>query len=348
MLKVRSNRFVVLSILLFLGLFVSGSLHAQHANVRLSHVSIDSLVNFVRSIHPKTYFISDGLDQANYTVEAPREKILEKILSVLKEKGYAVTYFDEGIYILRTVGFATELPMGYFSTGEAVQRDTSIYLDQSGYKFTFANKVYEIGESNSGVTGKVYLSGYVTDVATGEPLVGISILEESTGTYAQSDASGFYRILLPVGEHLLRFSGYSLEDLDLNVLLHDRGTLDVTMKVKVFALKGAVITSEGMAQHRTSRMGVERVRVENIKKVPAVFGEADVIKVIMTLPGVKSVGEASGGFNVRGGANDQNLILFNDGTIYNPNHLFGVFSAFNTDIVSDVELFKSSIPAEYG
>ena len=96
----------------------------QHANVRLSHVSIDSLVNFVRSIHPKTYFISDGLDQANYTVEAPREKILEKILSVLKEKGYAVTYFDEGIYILRTVGFATELPMGYFSTGEAVQRDT--------------------------------------------------------------------------------------------------------------------------------------------------------------------------------------------------------------------------------
>ena len=300
------------------------------------------------SIHPKTYFISDGLDQANYTVDAPREKILESILSELKSKGYAVTRFDGGIYILRTVGFATELPIGYFSSGEQVQRDTSIYLDQSGYKFTFANKVYEIGESNSGVTGKVYLSGYITDVATGEPLAGITILEASTGAYAQSDASGFTGILLHVGEHLLRFAGYSLEDLDLNVLLHDRGTLDVTMKEKVFALKGAVITSEGMVNHRSSRLGVERVRVENIKKVPAVFGEADVIKVIMTLPGVKSVGEASGGFNVRGGANDQNLILFNEGTVYNPNHLFGIFSAFNTEIVSDVELFKSSIPAEYG
>lgn len=349
MLKVRSNKLEILFILLLLGIFFSGSpLYAQRANVRLSHVGIDSLVSFVRSIHPKTYFISDGLDQANYTVDAPREKILESILSELKNKGYAVTRFDGGIYILRTVGFATELPVGYFSSGEQVQRDTSIYLDQSGYKFTFANKVYEIGESNSGVTGKVYLNGHITDVATGEPLVGISILEASTGAYTQSDASGFYRILLPVGEHMLRFTGYSLEDLDLNVLLHDRGTLDVTMKEKVFALKGAVITSEGMANHRSSRLGVERVRVENIKKVPVVFGEADVIKVIMTLPGVKSVGEASGGFNVRGGANDQNLILFNDGTIYNPNHLFGIFSAFNTDIVSDVELFKSSIPAEYG
>ncbi len=349
MLKVRSNRLALFFVLSFLVMCGSGGLlHARQTNIRLNHISIDSLVNFVRGIHPKTYFISDGLDQANYTVEAPREKILESIISLLKEKGYAITYFDDGIYILRTVGFATELPIGYFNTKEPVQRDTSIYLDQSGYKFTFANKVYEIGESNSGVTGNVYLSGHITDVATGEPLVGISILEESTGIYAQSDATGFYRILLPVGEHILKFSGYSLEDLDLNVLLHDGGSLDITMKEKVFALKGAIITSEGMANHRSSRMGIERVRVENIKKVPVVFGEADLLKVIMTLPGVKSVGEASGGFNVRGGANDQNLILFNEGTIYNPNHLFGLFSAFNTDVVSDVELFKSSIPAEYG
>ena len=78
------------------------------------------------------------------------------------------------------------------------------------------------------------------------------------------------------------------------------------------------------------------------------MGEVDVLKMIQTLPGVKTVGEASNGYNVRGGATDQNLLLLNNGTIYNPNHLFGFFSAFNSDMVQDVELYKSSIPAQYG
>jgi len=95
-------------------------------------------------------------------------------------------------------------------------------------------------------------------------------------------------------------------------------------------------------------MGIERVRMEVINKIPSAFGEGDIIKAILTLPGVKSVGEASSGFNVRGGSVDQNLVLFNDGTIYNPTHLFGIFSAFNPDIVSEVELYKSSIPASMG
>ncbi|MBR5064286.1 MAG: TonB-dependent receptor plug domain-containing protein, partial [Bacteroidales bacterium] len=100
--------------------------------------------------------------------------------------------------------------------------------------------------------------------------------------------------------------------------------------------------------HRDAKMGIERVRVEVINKIPSAFGEGDIIKAILTLPGVKSVGEASSGFNVRGGSVDQNLVLFNDGTIYNPTHLFGIFSAFNPDIVSEVELYKSSIPASMG
>ena len=88
--------------------------------------------------------------------------------------------------------------------------------------------------------------------------------------------------------------------------------------------------------------------MDKIKNVPMVFGEADVVKIILTLPGVKSVGEASNGFNVRGGATDQNLVLFNGGTVYNPSHLFGMFSGFNPDVVSDIELYKCSIPVEYG
>ncbi len=99
---------------------------------------------------------------------------------------------------------------------------------------------------------------------------------------------------------------------------------------------------------RNMMMGSEKFKPQLLKNIPSALGESDIMKVMLTLPGVTSVGEASSGFNVRGGATDQNLILFNGGTVYNPSHLFGLFTSFNSDAVEDVELFKSSIPVEYG
>ena len=95
-------------------------------------------------------------------------------------------------------------------------------------------------------------------------------------------------------------------------------------------------------------MGAEKFKPQILKNIPSAFGESDIMKIMLTLPGVTSVGEASSGYNVRGGATDQNLILFNGGTVYNPSHLFGLFTSFNSDAVEEVELFKSSIPVEYG
>ena len=95
-------------------------------------------------------------------------------------------------------------------------------------------------------------------------------------------------------------------------------------------------------------MGAEKFKPQMLKNIPSAFGESDIMKIVLTLPGVTNVGEASSGYNVRGGASDQNLILFNGGTVYNPTHLFGLFTSFNSEAVEDVELFKSSIPVEYG
>ena len=95
-------------------------------------------------------------------------------------------------------------------------------------------------------------------------------------------------------------------------------------------------------------MGSEKIKPQMLKNIPSALGESDIMKIVLTLPGVTSVGEASSGYNVRGGATDQNLILFNGGTVYNPSHLFGLFTSFNSDAVEEVELFKSSIPVEYG
>ena len=99
---------------------------------------------------------------------------------------------------------------------------------------------------------------------------------------------------------------------------------------------------------KSTTMGSEKFKPQLLKNIPSAFGESDIMKIVLTLPGVTTVGEASSGYNVRGGATDQNLILFNGGTVYNPSHLFGLFTAFNSDAVEDVELFKASIPVEYG
>lgn len=99
---------------------------------------------------------------------------------------------------------------------------------------------------------------------------------------------------------------------------------------------------------RNTMIGSEKFRPQLLKNIPSAFGESDIMKIVLSLPGVTTVGEASSGYNVRGGATDQNLILFNGGTVYNPSHLFGLFTSFNSDAVEDVELFKSSIPVEYG
>ena len=335
-------------------LLSAAPLRAQNPGEALDVTKVEAgeLIRFLqREVEPGIFFLPDTSDVKTYTVRAPRGEFLEKAFAQLKENGYTVTRYDGRWYVLQGKDLALDLPAGYFR--KEAPRDTADdlrrYLDQQNAVMTFQNKIYEIGDPEKRRSGgRATVRGYVRDVATGEPITGVSVYDDSGRSYATTDEYGFYKITLPVGENKLGFSGYSLEDMKLDLLVYDDGGLDVVMKEKVFSLTGAVITSESMSHHRTPQMGIEKVRVNLIKNVPVVFGEADALKVVMTLPGVKSVGEASGGFNVRGGSTDQNLILFNGGTIYNPNHMFGILSSFNTDIISDVELYKSSIPAEYG
>ncbi len=117
---------------------------------------------------------------------------------------------------------------------------------------------------------------------------------------------------------------------------------------RVATLKTVTVSGQRVNNVKGTQMGVQMIDIKTIQRVPVVFGEADILRVITTLPGVKTVGEASTGLNVRGGSTDQNLILFNDATIYNPSHFFGMFSAFNPELVKDVTLYKSTVPPKYG
>ena len=159
---------------------------------------------------------------------------------------------------------------------------------------------------------------------------------------------------------------YPKDSLIAGIPVLDSDTLSTTgsAKTKVYIVPGGqkarasvaddqelaeiVVVGGRQSAVRSTTMGSEKFKPQLLKNIPSAFGESDIMKVVLTLPGVTTVGEASSGYNVRGGATDQNLILFNGGTVYNPSHLFGLFTSFNSDAVEDVELFKSSIPVEYG
>lgn len=239
-----------------------------------------------------------------------------------------------------------DLPDNYFR--QEISDTTSVTYSSNALKATYQNKTYVIGEKGKTSKAAVKVSGTVFEAESGEPLPGVVIFDERTSSYVRSDADGRYSLSLPTGENSLYFNAESKEDLALKLDVRGEGSLDVVMTEKVTSLKGTVVVAESMKEHRTIGMGISSISTKTISKIPSAFGEGDIIKAVLTLPGVKSVGEASGGFNVRGGSADQNLILYNDNTIYNPSHIFGLLSAFNPDLIESVELYKSSIPARYG
>ncbi|MEO6977882.1 MAG: carboxypeptidase-like regulatory domain-containing protein, partial [Mucilaginibacter sp.] len=214
---------------------------------------------------------------------------------------------------------------------------------------TSENKIYPIGiATNTLKPGNATLSGYVRDIRSGEPVSGASIYILALKTGIVTDQFGYFSINMPRGRQTIVIKGAGMKDTRRQIMLYSNGELTVELQNEVISLKEVKISSEKVANVRGVEMGVTRLDIKSIKQVPAVFGEADVLRVVLTLPGVQSVGEASTGFNVRGGSADQNLILLNDATIYNPSHFFGFFSAFDPDIIQDVQLYKSSIPEKFG
>lgn len=214
----------------------------------------------------------------------------------------------------------------------------------------FANdKLYQIGVKSQGTSkASVPVAISVLSAKTGEPLPGSSISLDDKGEVANTDSNGNYTLQLSPGRHVLNINSFGKKTARRQLIVYSEGSLPVEMEDEIKVLEDVLVSTQRNINVNRAQMGSERLNIKSIKNVPAVFGEADVLRVILTLPGVKSVGEASTGFNVRGGGTDQNLILFNDATIYNPSHFFGFFSAFNPEVIKDVELYKSSIPAKYG
>lgn len=206
-----------------------------------------------------------------------------------------------------------------------------------------------LGFAGSGKANEVVISGFIRDAASGESVNAANFIFKGQQQFsATSNAYGYYAISVPKGEYLLEVShvGYQMHEISLQV------TRDTTLSVylqPMGQLEEVVIqSSRADNQLNNPLMGISKVDMAELRQVPVLFGEVDLLKTIQLLPGVMSGGEGSSQFYVRGGMGDQNLILLDGATVFNASHLFGFFSTFNADAIKDVTLYKGGMPAQYG
>ncbi len=349
---------------LVMGSFLCLSLHAQTKKTFSGDFHGMKLEQFAESIESQSdyrfYFKTSETDSIVLDFSAQ-----DQTLPVILNMALAHTDFhfaideDDNVFITEKFTIQPNLPDDYFNvkrpvTDSARESAFSVdnYLDnQKNQKLRSAleNRVFVIGpKTNTYRNGKGTIAGYVRDAKSGETLVGATVSLDNPPIGVSTDQFGYFSLTVPLGPHVLHISSIGMKETVRHIALYSDGKLNVEMEQFIPGLKAVTITSEKNSNTGRLQMGVDRLNIKTIRQMPVVFGEADILRAVLTLPGVTSVGEASTGFNVRGGSADQNLVLFNNSTIYNPSHFFGFFSSFNPDVVKGVELYKSSVPEKYG
>ncbi|KUG06987.1 TonB-dependent receptor [Solirubrum puertoriconensis] len=315
---------------------------------------------FAREVERQTpyrfYFEPSAVDSIRVTLGASNQPLPEVLESILKprELFYAIDG-QQRVYITSGQPIQTELAANYFrqnetnatAAGSPGDDDPLDGLNRPKSRRQAESQVYAIGQG-SNPSGKATVAGHVRESKTGEPVPGATVYVESPAVGGSTDQFGYYSLTLPLGRHTVLVRGIGIKNTKRTIALRNDGKLEIEVEEDITPLKEVVIEAEKDKNVAGMQMGMEKLDIKTIRQVPTAFGEADMLRVVLTLPGVKSVGEGSTGLNVRGGAADQNLILFNDAVVYNPSHLFGFFTAFNPDILKNVELYKSAIPAKYG
>ena len=199
------------------------------------------------------------------------------------------------------------------------------------------------------VAQEATISGVVSEASSNETLIGVTIAVPSLGRGVITNEYGFYSLSLPLGTYEIQLSYLGFETFSRQITLSENLRLDVQLEEIAAALEEVILVESIECNSiRKPQMSVNGLTAASIKKIPVILGEADVLKSLLLLPGVTSAGEGASGFNVRGGAADQNLILLDEAIVFNSSHLFGFFSVFNPDAIKDVKLYKGGIPAKYG
>ncbi len=347
------------SLLLAIILMTTTSLLGQRADWLLNSTYNDlTWTQFVEKTEA-TYDLQFFFDE-NTTDAIELQPIVNPISLVdylgqqLSAKGITISYGAQGaIFLHASKNIQTNLPTTIYAqekTGE-LDKENVVPTNQE-FLSTAAEYVAQtvvIGTVKKGLQQeKVTLSGYIRSATDESPIIGATCLNQALNIGTASDENGFYTITLPKGAHVFFLNELNHDEKKVSLELLSDGTYNFLLESKTNLLDEVIVTSDKFNRVKNTKMGFERLTTAGIKEIPLVLGEKDILKVATLLAGVQTVGEGASGFNVRGSPADQNLFYIDKVPIYNTSHLFGFFSAFNSEAISEFSLSKSSIPAKFG
>jgi len=341
--------------------------YAQNSDEKVSITFTDqTLENAIKSIEASTsykfYFDPVWLNSnkilitGSYT-DIKIDDLLDKILS---KTDLNFIILNKKIILTLNSTIHNDLPANYFPDAPAeidnnisANPDNPVFYQQydslNTYSVTKKASIVFIGKENKDLTKKNFtVSGSVKNEETGKPEANIYIKVRNKNISTSSDPDGNYTLQLPRGINVIEIKSLSHKDVTKTLMVYDDGTFDINLNDKSNQLDEVVINKKGKRQTETAVSGLVSIDIEGIKNVPLILGERDILKVATTFPGIKTTGEGSAGFNVRGGKDDQNLILLDNAVLYNPQHFLGFFSAINPYTAKKADIYKGSIPADFG
>ena len=289
------------------------------------------------------------------------EKPFAEILDVLFENTSLNYYITKDLKVILTNynQIYDVLPNNFFpatdkdrkedNTNTEVAVSNTFFYNEERVKKTNALKTQRIGKQSSVSNKSEYvLRGNVFNTTNNSPAANVSITIEGTLRGVVTKDDGSFEIILPAGLSILKINALTFRNVMQRVIMYDDGFLDIQLQEEYQGLDEVILDGTANKVLKEVKSGVTKIDVEASKNIPLVLGERDVFKVAATMPGIASAGEGANGYNVRGGKTDQNLILLDDGVIYNPAHFFGIFSAINPFTTNEVSIFKGHVPANYG
>jgi len=281
----------------------------------------------------KIYYVPEWMDTVSITQTFEGTSLKEALDMVLKSNGLHYLLFNDMIVV-------SDFPFEESTPVFEIAKNTSSRSKRGAV----------IGNPQlKGRVEQATFTGRVVDAQKDQPIVGASIYIDALQKGTTTDLDGYYSLTIPPGNYLLKTYATGYEEDVSAINLYSDGKFDVALYEQAVALDEVVVTDRRPdANVNSIQMSVTQISSETIKQIPAFMGEADVMRSLTLMPGISSAGEINSGFNVRGGGAGQNLVLLNGAPMFNIAHLFGLFSAFNSDAINDVTLYKGGIPANYG
>lgn len=335
--------FLICFLLSISGLMQAQTVYDQKINGNYKQKTIlDILQDFETQITAKFYFDPQKLPYYKLDMKFNDRRLYDALQELFYAKGLVFSNFGaDKIVITRKDDLTKEYAESLIARWDAGQIELPNLNEPQEVELT-------IGQESAQLPATVRFSGKILDGETKEPIIGATLTMEN-GEGTATDAFGAFVLSLKPGQHtlMLRYIGY--QPIALKLSIYKNGEAEFNMAVNALQLDEVIVKAEAADQNiKSAQIGVEALTPQTIKELPTFLGEADVIKSLQTLPGVSTVGEGATGFNVRGGSIDQNLILQDEGLVFNSSHVLGFFSTFNPDVIRNVTLYKGNIPAQYG